>query len=310
MPTMIRAARLVAHGEPLQVQRVELPDPGHGQVRVEMAYAGVNPVDRYAALGRVGADMALPRTIGVEGVGRLDGRWVAVRGQGLWAEAAVVSDDEPIDVPDAVSPERAAALGVAGVTAWCTVTELAQVSAADRVLVLGAAGGVGSMVLSLVHSIGAEVWGQTGRADRAERISASGAHRAVVVPDASGLAAAAAELAPTVVFDPLGDGYTGAAIEAMAEHGRLVLFGTSADARGEVPLQTLYRKGLSVLGYGGLIADRASLRRGMRAALAAVGDGRMEVRVDAVLGLERVNEALERLARRDVDGKLVLDLAR
>lgn len=281
---------------------------------VEMAYAGVNPVDRYGALGTVAPDAPLPRTLGVEGVGRVDGRWVVVHGHGLgssrdgvWADAAVVPRAACVDVPEGVEPRVAAALGVAGATAYRTVTELARVSRDDRVLVLGASGGVGSMIVSLVDRIGAEVWGQTGHEEKSPGVEAAGAAR-VVVSGAAGLAAAVADLRPTVVFDPLGDGFSGAAIEALEPHGRLVLYGTSADGEGRIPLRALYRKGLSILGYAGLIEPADAVRRGIEGALAAVRDGRMTVTVDAELPLEDVNDAFRQLEHREVSGKLLLAL--
>lgn len=311
----VRAARLEEHGRPIEVMATPLADLGAGEVVVDMEYAGVNPVDRYVALGRVAPDAPLPRTMGVEGVGRVDGRWVAMHGHGLgtardgvWAEAAVVPEDALVDVPKGVDPVAAASVGVAGVTAWRTVTELARVAAGDRVLVLGASGGVGSMVVSLARSVGAVVWGQTGRPAKAPAIVGAGATRAVVVEAPGGLTDAVAELRPTVVFDPLGGGFTGAAIDAMAPRGRLVLFGTSANPRGNVPLQVLYRQGITVLGYGGLSEPASALRRGMIGALEAISEGRLAVVVDSLLPLDAAQEALDRLAARSATGNLVLSL--
>lgn len=311
-----RAARLVAHGAPLEVEQVALADPGPDEAVVEMAYAGVNPLDRYHVLGTVAPDVPLPRTLGVEGVGRMDGRWVVVRGHGLgsvldgvWTERAVVPRAAAVAVPDGVDPKAAAAIGVAGATAWRTVTELADVVQGDRVLVLGASGGVGTMILSLARSAGATVWGQTGRREKTGVIEAAGADRAVVAPDASSLVGAVRDFRPTVVFDPLGAAYTGAAVEVLEARGRLVLFGTSAGPEGAVPLQALYRKGLTVLGYAGLIEPEETLRRAVGAALGALADGRLRATVDAVLPLEGVNDALARLAAREAGGKLLLSLA-
>jgi NADPH:quinone reductase len=310
----VRAARLVAHGRHPEVREVELGEVGAGEVVVEMAYAGVNPIDRYLALGQVAPDGPLPRTLGVEGVGRLDRRWVAVRGyglgatrDGLWAQAAVVPRAAVVDVPDGVDPVAAAGAGVAGATAWRTVTELARVTPDDLVLVLGASGGVGSMIVTLARSIGARVWGQTGREGKAAALRARGA-RPVIAGTPGDLAGGLAGTAPTVVFDALGGDFTGAAIEALSPGGRLVLVGTSAGADGLVPLRDLYRKGLSVLGYGGLIEPPDALRQGIVGALEALRVGTMEVAVDSVLPLGDVSSALDRLARRAVEGKLVLDL--
>lgn len=310
----VKAARLLGHSQPLQVQDVALAEPGDGEVVVEMAFAGVNPVDRYQAEGRVAPNAPVPRTLGSEGSGTVDGRPVMVRGHGLgserdglWATAAVVPEKALIPVPEGVSLEQAAAMGVAGVTAWRCATEKAGVTADDRVLVLGASGGVGSMLVSLARAVGATVWGQTGREDKASWIRDLGASE-VVVGDAAKVAELAAGYRPTVVFDPLGDGFFGVAVKIMADKGRLVAFGTSAGAEGDVPLQLLYRKALTVHGYGGLIESDDALSRGIQEAMAAVAEGRMEVVIDRVVPLERVNEAFALLADRSVRGKVVLGL--
>jgi NADPH2:quinone reductase len=106
---------------------------------------------------------------------------------------------------------------------------------------------VGSVIVSLAHRIGATVWAQASAPRDAEWLSGLGADR-VVGGTPGDLAAQAAGLSPTVVFDPLGGGFTGAAIASLAPRGRLVIFGTSAGPAGTVPLQDLYRSGLTILG--------------------------------------------------------------
>jgi NADPH:quinone reductase len=311
-----RAARLHAHGKPLVVEEVDVPAPGDGEVLVEVAFAGVNPVDRYTAEGRVAPDGPLPRTIGMEGAGRRadDGRPVIVQGGGLgtardgaWSSRVVAPNSAVTDVPAGVDLAEAAAMGVAGVTAWRTATEQAQVTADDRVLVLGASGGVGSMLVSLCHSLGARVWGQTGNRDKAAFISGQGAEQ-VVTAGATDLVEAVGPLAPTVVFDALGDGFSGAAIDALAPHGRYVSFGASAGPMAEINMQMLYRKALTVYGYGGLIESAERMAAGKAAALAALADGRLKVVVADVLPLGRVNDAFTALVDRSVSGKIVLDV--
>src|SRR5256885_13288339 len=137
-----RAARLHAPGKPLVVEETDPPVAGEGDVVVDMAFGGVNPVDRYMAEGRVAPDAPLPRTLGMEGAGRVagDGRPVLVQGAGLAtkrngasAERIVVPAAALTDVPDGVDLAEAAAMGVAGVTAWRTATELARVPGDARV---------------------------------------------------------------------------------------------------------------------------------------------------------------------------------
>jgi NADPH2:quinone reductase len=152
------------------------------------------------------------------------------------------------------------------------------------------------------------VWGQTSSDEAAAWVRQRGVDQ-VVVCEADELADRVADLAPTVVFDPLGGAFTGQAVDALAEHGRLVIFGTSAGDRGTVPLQALYGKGLTLYGFGGLIEPPEEMAAAAHQALEALAAARLEVAVDAVVPLAEVNEAFERLDRHDVRGKLVLDLS-
>lgn len=310
----VLAARLIRPGHLLAIEKVELPAPAPGEHRVELAYAGVNPFDGYNAHGLVGADGPLPRTLGGEAAGHCGGQAVLVAGgasglglrlDGTWASAANVPADAMVPIPSGVDLRRAATIGVAGQTAWQCVRTLAGVGPADRVLVLGAAGGVGSMVVSLAGATGAHVWGQTSRADRAAALREAGADEVVVGgPDAIG------GLRPTVAFDALGGPFTPALVEALADGGRLVILGTSAGAESRLDLQTLYRKGLTVFGYTSRHFSVAERSAALTAALRALGDGQLKVRIDDVLPLRAVNDALDRLRTRSVVGKLVLDLRR
>ncbi len=312
--TQVRAARLHRHGEPLVIETVKLDPPGDDEVFVELDFAGVNPIDRYNAEGHVAPDAPLPRTLGGEAAGNVGGRPVLVAGEGLgtardgvWAEAAVVPAAAVIDLPDGVAAREVAAMGIAGLTAWNVVQDLARLRSDDRVLVLGASGGVGSLIVSLARAAGATVWGQTGSEAKSALITGQGADR-VVVSGPDELLEAVAELKPTVVFDPLGDGFVAPVVEMIAPRGRIVSFGTSAGAEVTFNLQSVYRKMVSLLGYGGGQLSREERRSGLHAALEALVDGRLRIPIDDVLPLDRVNEAVERLEQRQVSGNLVLAL--
>src|SRR6185312_6149463 len=114
----VRAARLIELGQPLQVQEVELLAPGEDEVRVDLHYGGVNPIDRYNAAGQVNPNAVRPRTLGGEAAGEAAGQPVLVAGEGLgfvrdgvWAQAAVVPREAVIEIPDGVATEHAAAMG-------------------------------------------------------------------------------------------------------------------------------------------------------------------------------------------------------
>lgn len=310
------AARLHEHGSPLRVEEVALPEPGDGEVVVDLAFAGVNPVDRYTAAGQVASDGPLPRTLGGEASGRLDdGTGVLVNGGGLgtqrdgvWAQRAVVPREAVIALPQGVDLPTASAVGVAGLTAWNCVVREGEVAAGDRVLVLGAAGGVGLPIVGLAAARGATVWGQTGSPHKAQAIRDAGAAD-VIVTDADGLAAAAADLRPSVVIDPLGGPFTPAALALIQPRGRYVVFGTSAGREVTLNLQAVYRSHLRVLGYSGMVLSAEERAEQLRETLRAIAEGRLRIPVDRTLPLAKVAEALDLLAARALTGKVLLDLS-
>ena len=167
---------------------------------VDVSHASVNPLDIWISRGNPGAAAAnLPWIPGTEGAGTYEGRPVLIRGgghgvvrQGLFASKAAASPEAIVPLPAGVDPAVASAIGVAGVTAWNCVNVLGETSSEDRVLVLGASGGVGSLIVQLAKAKGATVWGQTTSAAKVPAIEALGADHAVVT-EADGLVAAVTE---------------------------------------------------------------------------------------------------------------------
>lgn len=311
--TAAQAARLIEHGKPLSVEQIELPSPADGEVLVELHYASVNPVDRYTAEGKVAPDGPLPRTLGQEAAGFLDGAPVLVAGEGLgatrdgvFASSAVVPRAAIHPLPPGVPLDAAAALGVVGLTTW-RVVELAEVGEDDRVLVLGASGGVGQSVVAYARARGAEVWGQTGSRDKVAAVIEAGAKEAVVA-DAAGLLDAVRDFAPTVVVDPLGADFTSSALLALEPRGRHLLFGTSAGGEAKIQLQQLYRRQIQLRTYAGLIATREERREGLARVIEEFAAGRLRIKVGRRVPLEAVNEGFAALGGRAVIGKVILEV--
>ncbi|ONH31934.1 quinone oxidoreductase family protein [Pseudofrankia asymbiotica] len=319
-----RAVRLVAAGEPppRAVEDVRLPAPADGEVLVRVDYAGVNPIDTYAAAGIVGDTARLPRTIGVEGTGivegaaegagLVDGARVVVTGSGLgllrdgtWAGGLVAPREAAVEVPRELDPTQAGAIGTAAVTAHEALHVLGRITADDRVLVLGAGGGVGVVAVQLARIAGASVVGQVGSAAKADAVAALGADR-VVVTGAGDLVAEVGDFRPTLVIDPLGGGFTPAAVELAAISGRIVILGVSAGQDIPFPGRTFYRKGLSLLGYAGLVSTPERRAAAVRAVAADIIAGRLRIPVDEVVPLGRFDDAIARLRDRSVFGKVVL----
>jgi NADPH2:quinone reductase len=309
----MKAARLHAFGQPLVIEDVPEPEPQLGEALFRVRYAAVNPVDVWLTEGTVwGGKQRLPFIPGAEGAGEVHGRAVVahgsglgVRRDGLYREWADVPAGAVVDVPVGVDLQQAAGLGVAGTTAWRLVNEVARIGPEDRVLVLGSSGGVGSLVVQLAKSAGATVWGQSTSEEKTAFIREIGADRAVVA-GADDLSAAVGELEPTVVMDPLANGFTAAAISAVQPFGRIVLYGASAGSRADIDLRMLYRNSIQLRTFSGTIEPDDRNGRALSEALQAVARGELRVPIDDVLPLERVNEAHARIRDRRVKGKLLL----
>lgn len=306
----MRAARVHRFGDPLEIDDLPDPQPGPGEVVVDIEFVGVNPLDVWVTQGTVaGGSQPLPFIPGVEAVGKVGGRRYVVQAQGygvvrdgLYRQRALVPEASLVPLPEGVDPAQAAVMPVTGATAWRLVNEVAPVTPADRVVVLGASGGIGSLVVQLAKSKGAVVWGQTSRQEKTEWITSLGVDR-VVVATAEDLPAALAELTPTIAFDALGGRFTRALVDALDLGGRIGLYGTSANPEALLDLRTMYRKGVSLL-PGSMPPPRA--RATLEAALAELTAGRMLVTVDQVLPLERAAEAHRRILDGAVRGKLLL----
>jgi NADPH2:quinone reductase len=190
----MRAALYDSHGparEVLRITEVDRPEPGPGQVRVRIEASGVNPTDwksRSGATARPISDFQIPHLDGAgvidavgEGVdpGRLGERvwvWLAAAGQpwGTAAEWSVVPAEQAVLLPDGVSAELGASLGVPAMTAHRALFADGPV-AARNVLVAGGAGAVGHFAIELAKHAGARVITTVSGPAKAELAAQAGA---------------------------------------------------------------------------------------------------------------------------------------
>jgi NADPH:quinone reductase-like Zn-dependent oxidoreductase len=191
--SMMQAIRIQDYGGPemLELQQVPRPEPKAGEVLVRILAAGVNPADWKMRSGMYKAFMPLtfPWTPGLEGAGIIEsvgpdvsslhpGQAVYGRIQGAYAEyAAAPAGDLQLN-PTALTFEQAASVPVGALTAWQAVIEIAQVQPGQRVLVHGAAGGVGVYAVQLAKWKGAHVVG-TASASNLEFVQSLGAEQVI-----------------------------------------------------------------------------------------------------------------------------------
>src|SRR4051812_566776 len=155
----MRAIRIDEWGGPEVLRLVEepRPEPGDGETLIQVTRAGVNFADTHARENSYVARYTLPLIPGAEVAGTTqDGRRVAaIVGTGGYAEW--VTARAPVPIPDGVSDGEALALLLQGLTAWHLFRTCAHVRPGESVVVVAAAGGVGSLAVQLGKALGARV---------------------------------------------------------------------------------------------------------------------------------------------------------
>ncbi|WP_226006771.1 NADPH:quinone reductase [Natrinema salinisoli] len=171
----MRAVRLHEHGDAdvLQVDEIDRPDPAEDELLIEVASAGVNPVDTYFRDGSY-APVDVPFTPGVDFAGtvvemgdaveefeagdRVYGTGIGNGGfQGSYAEFATVPTDRVVRLPDGADVTEAGAAGVAAVTAWRALIDHADLEPAEYCLIHGGSGGVGHAAVQIGAAVSARV---------------------------------------------------------------------------------------------------------------------------------------------------------
>jgi NADPH:quinone reductase len=309
----MRAVRISEHGGPdvLEVVDVAAPEPGTGQLLVDVAAIGVNYRDVYEREGSYGGD--LPAIIGVEGAGSVAGtgeRVAWVSAPGSYAEQVVVDAERAVSIPDGISNEIGAAALLQGITAHYLCTATHGVQAGETVLVHAAAGGVGQLLTQMVTRRGGRVIATTSTEEKAELARAAGAAEVVAY---EGFADHVKELTggvgADVVYDGVGAATFDESLASLRPRGAMVLYGA---ASGRVPPFDPMR----LEGGGSLYLTRPSIRHytATREELLAraaevfesIADGKLGIRIGGRYPLEEARRAHEDLEARRTTGKLLL----
>jgi NADPH:quinone reductase len=312
----MKAIQIEEFGGPEALKHVELPDPepGAGEILIEVARSGINFADTHATRNDYLAEQQLPLTPGAEVSGRTpDGRRVAaILGTGGYAEKVVVPESFAIPVPDGVDDDQAAALLLQGLTAMALVRRCARIEPGETLLVEAAAGGTGSLAVQLGKRAGAKVIGLASSAEKRALVERLGAD-ATVDSRAEDLkeeilAANGGERVDAVLHMSGGDAFD-AEFSALAPLGRMVVFGIASREQRDVSTGALLQGSKTVVGFWlvHLLMRREIVAPMIGELFGAVADGELEVTVGEVYPLSEAARAHEDLIGRRTSGKLLLD---
>ena len=309
----------------LELRDLPDPEPGEGEVVVEVAASAVNRADLLQRQGFYPPPPGASDVLGLECSGRVAAvgegveRWqvgdevTALLAGGGYATQVVVPAGQVMTVPDGVDLVTAAALPEVACTVWSNLMMVAGLQPGETLLVHGGAGGIGTCAIQLAHALGARVLTTGGTAEKLAFCAELGADVTInyrdqdfveVVKDATDGKGA------DVVLDNMGASYLSRNVDALALEGRLVVIGMQGGTKAELDLGTLLRK------RGAVIATALRSRpvAGKSAICAAVeehvwplvADGSVRPIVDRSFALADASAAHERMESGEHIGKILL----
>jgi NADPH:quinone reductase len=299
---------LVADGSGVSLR--EAPDPQvdatHALIEVRAVSLNRGEVRRLPARapGTIpGWDVAgVVRQAGAAGP-RAGARVVGLAGEGGWAELASVPTDRLAELPDEVSFEAASTLPVAGLTALRAL-EVGGPLLGRRVLITGAAGGVGRYAIQLAKRAGAHVTGVVRDAERGQGLRELGADELIT------------ELAPEgepfdLLLESVGGASLAAALTRVAPRGTVVAFGASSPEPTTFHISSFYGRGGARL-YGLRVFDELRMHgsgvRDLSLLVAELAAGRLDPQIDITTSWRDADTAITALMERRVAGKAVLTI--
>jgi NADPH2:quinone reductase len=314
--------RLHALGESLILDDIPAPEPGPGQVRLRLEACGVNFGDTLLIHGKYQEKPALPFSPGAEVCGVVDKlgegvtgltvgqRVAAMVGNGGFAEMAVASASACVPTPEGMEPAIAAAFLIAYGTSHVALEYRARLQPGERLMVLGAAGGVGLTAVEIGKLMGAEVIACARGADRLAICKQMGADH-LIDTSSEDIKARGKELGGVdVVYDPVGGEQFRAALSACRPEARMIPLGVASGDIPQIPANLLLVKNIDVLGfYWG--AYRQFKPKVLTDSIATLfkwwSEGKLHPHVSHTLPLAQAGEAIALLADRKATGKVVVD---
>ena len=320
----MRAMQVTELGQPLSLQELPQPTAAAGEVVVKVHTCGLNFGDTLAIKGTYQERPALPFTLGMDLCGTItevgegvEGfavgqRVAAYCGFGALADYAAIPASVCVPIPEAMTAEHAAAFLITYGTSHVALDYKARMQPGERLLVLGASGGVGLTAVELGKLMGAEVVAVARGADKLAVAKAAGADHLINSETDDIRDKVKALGGADVVYDPIGGEQFKAALRACRPEARLIPLGFASGEVPQIPANHLLVKNLTVIGFywGGYTrVNPKVLTDGFKVLTQWYVEGKIKPHVSNVLPLEQANEALDLLRTRKATGKVVVHIS-
>lgn len=309
--------------EVLKWEKVEVPPPSTGEVRVRHTAIGLNFIDTYHRAGLY--PMPLPAIPGIEGVGVVEavGEGVATLKEGdrvgypagpagAYSQVRNMPADRLVEIPDSVTDQEAAALLLKGCTVEFLIRRLYHVNPGDTVLWHAAAGGVGILACQWLNSIGATVIGTVGSKEKATFAQENGCTHTILyneenfeeavmdITDGEGV---------PVVYDSVGAATFDQSINCLKRRGMMVTFGNATGPVPPVSPALLAQKGSLILTRPSLmdyVVERDDLVSSSASVMMKIATGSLKANIRQIFALEHAAQAHVALEARKTSGQTIL----
>jgi len=310
--------------EALQWKELPTPQPKAGEVLVEVKAASLNFPDLLIVQNKYQTKPPLPFVPGSEYAGVVAavgdgvtglkvGQSVAcLAGTGGFATHAIAPAALCMPLPAGFPFVDAAAFIMIYATSYHALVDRAQLKAGETVLVLGAAGGVGTSAIQIAKAMGARVIAAASSDEKCELCKSTGADAAINYSRENlrdAIKALTAGKGPNVIYDPVGGDLAEPALRSIAWRGRYLIIGFASGTIPALPLNLPLLKGASLVGvfWGGLVQQEPQASAATLAELARwYREGKIKPVIDRTMPMAELKAAYAHMGSRTVKGKLVM----
>jgi NADPH:quinone reductase-like Zn-dependent oxidoreductase len=327
---MARVVRFHRIGGPevLQIDDVDVPAPGAGEVRINVKALGLNRAESMFRSGIYLEQPTLPSRLGYEAAGIVDAVGPGVTGfkpgdavstipafkqsrYGVYGELAIVPAAAVAKHPASLSWSEAAAIWMQYLTAYGALIDIAKLTKGDTVLIPAASSSVGIAAIEIARLVGAAPIALTRKEDKRDTLLRLGAAQ-VIVTESQDLVSEVQRLTngkgARVAFDPVGGPTVAKLVAALAPRGILFQYGALSTEPTPLPLMDLLKKTLTIRGYVlfEVTSDPACLDQAKQFVIDGLASGKLKPVIAKTFTLNEIVEAHRFLESNQQIGKIVV----
>ena len=298
------------------------PEPGAGEVVIDVVASAVNRADTLQRKGFYPPPKGASDVLGLECSGRISAVGAGVEGwqvgdqvcallaSGGYAEKVAVPAGQVMPVPHGVDLVTAGGIPEVACTVWSNVFMVANLQPGETLLVHGGAGGIGNFAIQLAAALGARVFATAGSPEKVELCESLGAERGISYRDEDFVEVLEQAGGADVILDNMGAKYLGRNVSALATQGRLVVIGMQGGTKGELDLAALLAKRAAVIATS-LRARPTEEKASICASVVEhvwplIGEGKVRTFVHEQVPMEEVSRAHELMESGSHTGKILL----